>query len=536
MSRFLCHLLVLAALVVPRVDAQVPSPRAEHTAVWTGTEMIVWGGKNGSGVLGTGGRFNPATGAWMSTSATNAPSARTRHSAVWTGSEMIVFGGFVSSSGTYLATGARYNPSNDTWTALPAASAPAARARHSAVWTGSHMIVFGGSFLAAGEFDPVYFNSGAAYSLAGNSWTATALSGAPYGRLGHTAIWSGSQMIAWAGQVDDLTANPYRANDGGRLSWPANTWAATTTNSAPTNRTEHTAVWTGSRMIAWGGLGNESLDFLSDGGRYDPVANSWQATALAGAPTNRHLHTAVWTGTEMIVWGGRAGGSFRGNGGRYTPANDSWTVMSDSGAPDARASHTAVWTGSEMIVWGGEGYVGAYYDSMGRYFPAQNVWGVPPSSAITNPPGNSLVLANGTINVAALAADTDGSVAQVEFLVNGASIGVDAAAPYSRAWTNGGQGFFTLTAVATDNSGLVSTSAPVVVESLAAPVLFVTRTNTNYFVTLSNGQNGRSYRIDASANLSTWVPLATNIATNGGFTVPDPSATPLSNRYYRAVP
>ena len=55
--------------------------------------MIVWGGANGS--LNTGGRYNPSTDSWTATSMTNAPSARADHTAVWTGSEMIVWGGVI---------------------------------------------------------------------------------------------------------------------------------------------------------------------------------------------------------------------------------------------------------------------------------------------------------------------------------------------------------------------------------------------------------------------------------------------------------
>ena len=40
-------------------------------------------------------------------------------------------------------------------------------------------------------------------------------------------------------------------------------------------------------------------------------------------------------------------------GGRYNPSTDSWTATSTTNAPAARVDHTAVWTGSEMIVWGG---------------------------------------------------------------------------------------------------------------------------------------------------------------------------------------
>ena len=65
--------------------------RYEHTAVWTGSEMIIWGGYNGA-YLNTGGRYNPGTNSWTATSTTNAPRAES-HTAVWTGNEMIVWGG-----------------------------------------------------------------------------------------------------------------------------------------------------------------------------------------------------------------------------------------------------------------------------------------------------------------------------------------------------------------------------------------------------------------------------------------------------------
>jgi N-acetylneuraminic acid mutarotase len=56
--------------------------------------MIVWGGSGSSGYLNTGGRYNPNTNTWTATSTTNAPTARSAHTVVWTGSEMIVWGGY----------------------------------------------------------------------------------------------------------------------------------------------------------------------------------------------------------------------------------------------------------------------------------------------------------------------------------------------------------------------------------------------------------------------------------------------------------
>jgi hypothetical protein len=43
------------------------------------------------------------------------------------------------------------------------------------------------------------------------------------------------------------------------------------------------------------------------GAQYDPTINSWLPTSTTGAPSGRWVHTAVWTGTKMIVWGGYSG-------------------------------------------------------------------------------------------------------------------------------------------------------------------------------------------------------------------------------------
>jgi len=123
-------------------------------------------------------------------------------------------------------------------------------------------------------------------------------------------------------------------------------WVATSTTNAPAARQLHTAVWTGSEMIVWGGF-NPGL--LNTGGRYNPSTDSWVATTTTGAPAARYVHTAVWTGSEMIVWGGYNGSSsYFNTGGRYNPSTNSWTATGTTNAPEARAGHTAVWTGSEM--------------------------------------------------------------------------------------------------------------------------------------------------------------------------------------------
>lgn len=128
-------------------------------------------------------------------------------------------------------------------------------------------------------------------------------------------------------------------------------WRAISNTGAPPARSRHTAVWTGTEMIVFGGIGEHS-EYLDDGGRYNPATDVWIPLPPAGAPSSRTEHTAIWTGTEMIIWGGLAGDSVN-DGARYAPAANSWLPIPTGGAPSTRYDHTAVWTGTEMIVWGG---------------------------------------------------------------------------------------------------------------------------------------------------------------------------------------
>ena len=158
-----------------------PDGQSGNTSVWTGSEMIVWGGIAGFfySPLNTGGKYNPSTDSWTTTSTINAPAGRSSHTAVWTGTEMIVWGGY---NGSYLRTGGRYNPDSDTWIATSTANAPAARGYHTAVWTGSHMIVWGG-YNGTNRV-----NTGGRYDPDTNNWSPTSTTDAPAGRLGHTAV------------------------------------------------------------------------------------------------------------------------------------------------------------------------------------------------------------------------------------------------------------------------------------------------------------------------------------------------------------
>jgi N-acetylneuraminic acid mutarotase len=292
----------------------------------------------------------------------SAPNTRTKHTTVWTGTEMIVFGGD-NGSGTVKVGGEAYAPASNTWRGL--AAGPLKRWRHTAVWTGSRMIVWGGDDNVA-----TIYNTGSRYDPSTDTWAATTTTGAPAARLLHTAVWTGngSRMVIWGGR-DAMNF----LGTGSRYDPVANSWSATTTTGAPAARWLHSAVWTGTEMIVWGG---QATGALNSGSRYDPAGNTWTAVASAGSFAGRFGHVAVWTGTEMLVWGGTDGTSYFGNGGRYNPGTNSWSSMSSIGAPSQRAFASAVWTGSELIVWGGVDGTGGgdALEDGARYDPATNTW------------------------------------------------------------------------------------------------------------------------------------------------------------------
>jgi hypothetical protein len=191
----------------------------------------------------------------------------------------------------------------------------------------------------------------------------------------------------WDGTKDKLAIDAVTpvAKPDGALAFPSrplaastltcatdNTWDNGSVGSVPDSRSSHSAVWTGSQMIIWGGQrggGGFSAEFLDTGSRYDPATDSWSPTGLTGVPEGRHGHTAVWTGTEMIVWGGWTGAlPLFNTGGRYNPITNTWTATTTAGAPPGRFNHSAIWTGNRMVVWGGTSNSGGQYD------PATDSW------------------------------------------------------------------------------------------------------------------------------------------------------------------
>ena len=317
------------------------SGRSQHAAVWDGQELVVWGGNTASGKTALGGIYHPDSDQWESMATGNAPSARSGPTAVWTGSEMIVWGG-QSANSSYLNTGGRFKTSPQGWGTVSTNGAPVERAGHIAIWTGSRMVVWGG-LNRDGLLD-----DGALYDPVADQWTALALPNPPEARLGATAVWAGDRLIIWGGTVANGALNT-----GAQLLFAGGApsqWVALSLADAPSPRNGHTAVWTGQKMIVWGGFASQPL---GDGAAYDPVSNSWTALSPINAPAARFNHASVWTGFELLVLCGMGASSELASGAAYDLAAGQWRTLSGTGSPQARTEATGVWTGTEVVVFGG---------------------------------------------------------------------------------------------------------------------------------------------------------------------------------------
>lgn len=309
-------------------------------AVFTGSRILQFGGRNGAQ---SGGEvLFPGAGSSTAMATTGAPSARSEHGAVWTGKRMLLFGGHDGS--TYFGDTFSYDPVADAWTTITASGGPSARADHSAVWTGSEMIVWGGVDNAAAPF-----NDGYAYKPATNTWRK--LADAPVtmaGRERHKAVWTGSKMIVWGGHAQGYIEK----HDGGMYDPATDTWTSVTeTGAPPVPSDKSVVVWNNGRLFVAGG----DINPYSTGAQWDPATNTWSGSFFWSLV--RREPAAVATSNGVFVWGGLDLYSTyaQNDGENYSNAASNWVAMAGTSLY-GRFNAKAFWTGRQVIVWGGNDF------------------------------------------------------------------------------------------------------------------------------------------------------------------------------------
>jgi hypothetical protein len=303
--------------------------------------------------------------AWADVNAIGAPAPRQQAAVTWTDGAMFVWGGRGALAD--LADGGLYDPRTNAWEPISMENAPSARVLASAVWTGSVVLVWGGgpfSSLAA-------LGSGAIFDPARNTWSAMSAADAPTGRRKPIAVWTGDKMLIWGGDADGLPI------EGGGLYDPGtDTWTAISLGPSP--RSDVAWAWSGSELLILGGR-KDGMGATDEGRAYDPVADDWR-NLPNGGPTTRYDAFGVWQGGTFLVYGGLENATkVADKGSRYDPTMDAWEPISEiaqpalRSAPDRRAGWTA-WTGARSLVVGGLDEEGQPLHDGGHYDPISDAW------------------------------------------------------------------------------------------------------------------------------------------------------------------
>ena len=136
--------------------------------------------------------------------------------------------------------------------------------------------------------------------------------------------------------------------------------------------------------------------------------------------------------------------------------------------------------------------------------PSNVVVNKAPTVSITAPANNYSTTEPATMTITANAIDSDGTIAKIEFYNGSTLLGSNNASSYSYTWSNVAAGSYSITAVATDNSGATTMSSAVNVVVYAVPQkATLTKQgagSSNQTITLGSAINSFSY---AWANAST---------------------------------
>ncbi|MFK8024308.1 MAG: kelch repeat-containing protein [Ilumatobacter sp.] len=241
--------------------------------------VIVWGGRTvGGNLLADGAMFSDDDGEWTSIEALQDSEARYGHTAAWTGTHLVVWGGYTNDdieaaesgrpSAESVYYGAAYDPLADRWIALPP-SGLSPRVGHSMIWTGDALIVFGG----VSPQGDVLGDGGVL--RAGPVSTEGQITAPNRGDLTN-GVWSRFQ----AGELGTFAAAP---------------------------RAFHAATFDGTYMVVSGGIGPATDEptnaLLADVYAFDLQRNQWSTFAPADFE-QRACHQMVSDDGKVAVLGG----------------------------------------------------------------------------------------------------------------------------------------------------------------------------------------------------------------------------------------
>lgn len=357
-------------------DVGAPELSGRRVSVWTGREIITWSDR---GAESTGGVYDPVTDRWRPIALEGGPqSAVGLGRGVWSGRELLYFSLLLSGD----LDGRAYDPALDRWRPLSAEGAPSIPWLTVLVYPPLVVRVRESIFVFPLDWDATLY-SGGRYNFETDTWTPISLDDALLFPEAPSAMWTGSEMVIGAEFPET----------GARYDPALDMWALLPEGDAPVLGEERLAVEVAGDILVLGGDVGEGRPAWT---RFDGDDHTWTRVVSdsADAPGPRLQLGTIWTGEELIVWGGRlppppnyglvsAEDANRASTEHwsYSPATGAWTRLPFENAPDPRYPPVLTWTGREVLVWGGanidplllEPY-GSGPTNGGRYDPRAKVW------------------------------------------------------------------------------------------------------------------------------------------------------------------
>jgi plastocyanin len=249
--------------------------------------------------------------------------------------------------------------------------------------------------------------------------------------------------------------------------------------------------------------------------------------ALRFSPTNVTISV-----NDSVIWTWQGSDHSTTSGTNGTPGDDNGVPAGswDSGINNLPHSFTNTFTSTGIYSY----YCTVHHSvgMTGQVFVASS--SLPPTLAITQPLNGAVFATPANVAIQVVVTNGNGTVTNVQFLEGTTVLANETAAPFSTTANDLATGNYTLTAIALDNNDLSATNTVSI--SVVTPT---TVALTNVFE-LSGGTNfqfsyfanpGLDYVVLRSADLFTWVPLATNMAESNPVVFTDLTATNNLNFY-----
>jgi N-acetylneuraminic acid mutarotase len=189
-----------------------------------------------------------------------------------------------------------------------------------------------------------------------------------HARVNHGMVWSGGRVLIWGGDRGGLFGFPDAIQSGVSYDPGSKRWQRIPEAMLPPFTVEVSA-WTGGEMLVLGSALRGSRVLMA---AYSSLQRTWRIIHFPFPEWNGF--EGVWTGDQLVLWGGGPNSSsrFSRRGAVYDPTIGTWQRTAP--APIAgRDAHAMGWTGSEVIVWGGSNAETDLADGA-AYNPSTDTW------------------------------------------------------------------------------------------------------------------------------------------------------------------